>query len=113
LVVVFYKEVERVLDVNQLRSTRSIQGWKPPGRRVVHGVSRVVVHEIFHYFLPGRPHDREGVFMDHVEGNLLARESFEVSKETRDALVAKLLDASTDPVDLSVRVQQAAVFAQP
>ncbi len=90
VVVVLYKEVERVLNLRQPRATRSIQGWRPPGRRVVQGVSRVVIHEIFHYFLPGRPHDPEGVFMDRVGGNLLARASFEVSAETRDALVVAL-----------------------
>jgi hypothetical protein len=97
VVVVFYKDVERVLNVRQPRATRSIQGWRAPGRRVVRGVSRVVVHEIFHYFLPGRPHDAEGVFMDHVEGNLLARSSCEVSKETSDALITKLLAVRADP----------------
>lgn len=90
-IVVFYKELERVLNVRQPRATHSIQGWRAPGRRIINGVARVVVHEILHYFLPGRPHDPEGVFMDHVGGNLLARSSFEISAGTRDALVARLL----------------------
>jgi len=90
VVIVFYKEVERILNVRQPLATQSLQGWRAPGRRIVNGVARIVVHEILHYFLPGRPHDAEGVFMDHVGGNLLARSSFEVSDETRDALVATL-----------------------
>jgi len=44
-----------------------------------------------------RPHDRDGVFMDHVGGNLLERSTFELRAETREALVAKLLDLSADP----------------
>jgi hypothetical protein len=74
--------------------------WRAPGRRVVNGVARVVVHEVLHYFLPGRPHDPEGVFVDHVGGNLLARSSFAVSTETRDALAAIL---SADPATGSTR----------
>ena len=91
IVAVFYPEVERLLGVRQPGSTATLQGWKPPGRRILHGVARVVVHEILHYFLPGRPHDPDGVFMDHVGGNLLAHSSVEISAETRDALVAALL----------------------
>jgi hypothetical protein len=101
VVVVFYKEVERVLNVRQPRAAQSIQGWRAPGRRVTNGVARVVVHEILHYFLPGRPHDAEGVFMDYVGGNLLAHASFEVSTETRNALVARLIKA--DPATDSTR----------
>ncbi len=61
---------------------------RAPGRRIINGVARVAVHEIFHYFLPGHPHDMEGVFKDHVGGNVLAHSSFEVSDGTRDALVS-------------------------
>jgi hypothetical protein len=91
VVGVFYPEVERVLGVRQAGSTHSLQGWKPPGRRIVHGVARVVVHEILHYFLPGRPHDSDGVFTHHVGGNLLARSTIAIRSQTRDALVAELL----------------------
>jgi hypothetical protein len=72
-----------------------IRGWRPPGRRVANGVARVIFHEVLHYFLPGRPHDPEGVFMDHVGGNVLAHSTFDVTAETRDALVATL--ARKDP----------------
>jgi hypothetical protein len=90
LVVVFYKEVERFL------TTHSIQGPNAPGRRPVNAVARVIVHEVLHYFLPDRPHDPDGVFKDHVGGNLLARSSFEIRPETREALVAKLLEVRAD-----------------
>jgi len=88
--VVFYPELQRILNVRSPFATQPIQGWSAPGRRIVNCLTRVVVHEILHYFLPGRPHDSDGVFMDHVGGNLLAHASFEVSGETRDALVATL-----------------------
>jgi hypothetical protein len=91
MIVVFYPEVERILSVRSPFAAQPIQGWRAPGRRVVNGVARVVVHEILHYFLPGRPHDADGVFMDHVGGNVLARSTFEVSAETRDALVDTLV----------------------
>ncbi len=91
LIVVFYPELERILNVRSPFGVQPIQGWRAPGRRVVNGVARVVVHEILHYFLPGRPHDAEGVFMDHVGGNLLANSTFKISAGTRDALVATLL----------------------
>ncbi len=90
LIVVFYPEVERILNVRSPFAAQPIQGWRAPGRRVVNGVARVVVHEILHYFLPGRPHDTDGVFMDHV-GNVLAHSTFEMNAETRDALVATLV----------------------
>ncbi len=101
VIVVFYPEVERLLNVRSPFAKQPIQGWRAPGKRIENGVTRVVVHEILHYFLPGRPHDAEGVFMDHVGGNLLAHASFEVRRETRDALVARLIQA--DPADASTR----------
>lgn len=101
VIVVFYPEVERMLNVRSPFATQPIQGWSAPGKRIVNGVTRVVIHEILHYFLPGRPHDAEGVFMDHVGGNLLAHASFEVSTETRNALVARLIKA--DPATDSKR----------
>ena len=90
LIVVFYPEVERILSVRSPFEAQPIQGWRAPGRRIANGVARVVVHEVLHYFLPRRPHDAEGVFMDHVGGNVLARSTSEVSAETREALVATL-----------------------
>lgn len=90
LVVVFYKEVDRILNV------RSIQGPNALGTRPVNAVARVIVHEVLHYFLPERPHDPDGVFKDHVGGNLLARSSVEIRPDTREALVAKLLEVSAN-----------------
>jgi hypothetical protein len=91
IVVVFYREVERVLNVRSPFAAQPIQGWRAPGRQILNGVTTVVIHEIVHYFLPGRPHDPEGVFMARIEGNPLARSRLELSAETRRALVTRLL----------------------
>jgi hypothetical protein len=85
-----HKLDERALQLGPLGSGRSsrhvqssfgtqpIQGWRAPGRRVVNGVSGAI-DEILHYFLPGRAHDPEGVFMDHVGGNVFSRSTFNVT----------------------------------
>jgi hypothetical protein len=54
------------------------------------GVARVITHEIVHYFLPGRPHDETGIFMEHQRGDTLLSPKLEISTETRDALLKKL-----------------------
>jgi hypothetical protein len=44
-------------------------------RRV--GVARVVTHDILHSFLPGRPDDTEGVFMERLGRDTLLRREVE------------------------------------
>ena len=92
-VFVFYPDVERTLVRPPLRP-QSLRGGRPPGRPWLDAVSRVIVHEILHYFLPGRPHDATGVFQEHVDGGQLTSSSFEVSSETREALLAVLSNES-------------------
>jgi hypothetical protein len=103
VVVVFYKEIARILNLSDPRATRSVQGSRSPGSRAVRGVAAVVVHEILQYFLPGRPHDADGVFKSHVNGNVLERSSSEISAETLDALRVRLLPREES---LSARARQ-------
>ncbi|HSF15101.1 MAG TPA: hypothetical protein VLK65_06080 [Vicinamibacteria bacterium] len=88
-VFVFYPDLERALIRRPMRP-QSLRGGRPPGEAWLDAVSGVITHEILHYFLPGRSHDRSGVFAEHVDGGELARSSFETSPETRDALIERL-----------------------
>ena len=88
-VFVFYPDLERALVRRPMRP-QSLRGGRPPGRAWLDAVSRVIAHEILHYFLPGRPHDATPLFREHVGGGELASATFTVSLETRDALVARL-----------------------
>jgi hypothetical protein len=53
-------------------------------------VARIITHEILHSFLPGRPHDTDGIFMESLRRETLMRRGLEVSSDTREALVARL-----------------------
>jgi hypothetical protein len=60
------------------------------------GAARVITHEILHYFLPGRPHDEAGIFMEHQRGDSLLSPKLEVSPDTREALLTKLKELRDD-----------------
>jgi hypothetical protein len=90
-VFVFYPDLERALVRKPMRP-HSLRGGRPPGGAWLDAVSRVIAHEILHYFLPGRPHDETGLFGKHIDGGQLAGSSLEACPETRDALVARLRD---------------------
>lgn len=95
-VFVFYPDVARVMNSRPAR-TSSILDGRPPGVPWSVGVARVVAHEILYYFLPGRPHDSEGLFMEHQRGDSLLSSNLEMSSETRDAFLAKLRELNSDP----------------
>jgi hypothetical protein len=88
-VFLFYPDVARAMDFRPAR-TSSIRDGRPPGVSWHVGVARVITHEILHYFLPGRPHDAAGIFMEHQRGDLLLSPKLEISPDTREALVKKL-----------------------
>lgn len=88
-IFIFYPDVARVINLRPTR-TSSILYRRQPGVSWQVGVARVITHEILHYFLPGRPHDETGIFMEHLRGDILLSPKLEVILETREALLAKL-----------------------
>lgn len=88
-VFLFYPDVARAMDFRPAR-TQSIRDGRPAGVSWHVGVARVLTHEILHYFLPGRPHDATGIFMEHQRGDILLSPKLEVSPHTREALLKKL-----------------------
>lgn len=88
-VFLFYPDVARAMDFRPARSS-SIRDGRPSGVSWHVGVTRVVAHEILHYFLPGRSHDTTGIFMEHQRGDSLLSPKLEVSPDTREALLNRL-----------------------
>jgi hypothetical protein len=59
------------------------------------GIARVITHEILHFFLPGRPHDESGIFLEKLRRDTLLRPGLEVSPDTREALVKRLREGES------------------
>jgi hypothetical protein len=59
-------------------------------------VARIITHEILHSFLPGRPHDPDGIFMESLRRETLMRRGLEVRSDTREAMVARLQELGHD-----------------
>jgi len=95
-VFLFYPDVARAMAFRPARSS-SIRDGRPSGVSWHVGVARVVTHEILHYFLPGRPHDSAGIFMEHQRGDSLLSPKLEVTHDTPEALLAKLEGLRVDP----------------
>jgi hypothetical protein len=53
-------------------------------------VARIITHEILHSFLPGRPHDTDGIFMESLRRETLMKRGLGVRSDTQEALVARL-----------------------
>jgi hypothetical protein len=87
-IFLFYPDIARAMGIWPARMG-SIRD-RPAGIAWDVGVARVITHEILHYFLPSRPHDKTGIFMEHLRGDFLLSQKLEVVSETRGALLEKL-----------------------
>jgi hypothetical protein len=92
-VFLFYPDILRALDFQPARSS-SIRDGRPPGVPWHVGIARVVVHEVLHYFLPERPHDTSGIFMEHHRADSLLSAKLEVAPATREALLMRVSGAA-------------------
>lgn len=88
-VFLFYPDIARALDFHPARSS-SIRDTRPPGVPWHVGVARIVVHEILHFFLPERSHDRSGIFMEHHRTDSLLSPTIEIAPGTRESLRERL-----------------------
>ncbi len=94
-VFIFFPAVERILGSSAARGSISPG---PPGSLWVKGLSRIIVHEILHVLLPGRPHDAAGLFgRTQTRHGLFARH---IELSPRDARGSRL-PRPLSPVDTS------------
>lgn len=89
-VFVFYPSVNQALGVPA--DGTSILGGTP-GTLWVRGLARIIVHEVVHVLLPGRPHDTAGLFASNLKARELLAAELELDAETHSALVARLCTA--------------------
>jgi hypothetical protein len=59
------------------------------------GVARLIAHEILHFLLPGRPHDRTGLFREHLTEDMLLGSKLPLAPATTSALLSRL--QTTEP----------------
>jgi hypothetical protein len=86
-VFVFYPAVKQVLGAPA--DTTSILG-QPSGSIWTKGLARIILHEIVHFLLPGRPHDASGLFAQNLKAGELLGTKLELDSETRSALLGRL-----------------------
>jgi hypothetical protein len=54
------------------------------------GVARVIAHEILHFLLPGRSHDRTGLFAGHFTEDMLLGSTLALAPTTTSTLLSRL-----------------------
>lgn len=86
-IYVFYPAVKKVL--GEPGDTTSILD-PPTGSIWRIGLARIILHEILHFLLPGRPHDASGLFARNLEARELLGPKLELEANTRSALIARL-----------------------
>jgi hypothetical protein len=86
-IYVFYPAVKQVIGAPT--DTTSILGG-PSGRIWVRALARIVLHEMIHFLLPGRPHDTSGLFAQNLSGRDLLGSTLSLAPETKTALVDQL-----------------------
>ncbi len=89
-VFVFYPSIERVLGVPG-RADRISDEDIPPAKWVL-GLARIIAHEILHVLLPGKPHDRIGIFASDLRPHALIARKLDLEEQTRAALAERLCD---------------------
>jgi hypothetical protein len=89
-VFVFYPSIKQALGVPA--DGTSILGGTP-GTLWMRGLARIIVHEMLHVLLPGRPHDAAGLFASNLKARELLAAELELGAETHSALVARLCTA--------------------
>lgn len=89
-VFVFYPSVKQTLGVPA--NGTSILGGTP-GTLWVRGLARIILHEMLHVLLPGRPHDAAGLFASNFKATELLAAELELDAETHSALVGRLCTA--------------------
>ncbi len=89
-VFVFYPAVLDVLgdpgDPSSILEGSSRPDW-------LRGLARIIVHEMIHFLIPGRPHDGSGLFAQSLKASNLLGPKLELEAETRSALVSRLCSA--------------------
>jgi hypothetical protein len=86
-VYIFYPATKEVL--GDPSDGGSILG-RPSGHDWFKGLARVILHEMIHFLLPGRPHDAAGLFAPNLKATRLLGPNLELDPETHSALVSRL-----------------------
>jgi hypothetical protein len=87
-VFIFYPSIERVLGTPS--DTPRILDQAIPPAKWIRALARIIAHEILHVLLPGRTHDRSGIFAPEFKRNTLLSRELELEAETRAALADRL-----------------------
>lgn len=93
-VYIFYPATKKIL--GDPSDGGSILG-RPSGPDWFKGQARIILHEMIHFLLPGRPHDAEGLFAPNLKATNLLGPKLELHPETLSALVSRL--CSSDPIE--------------
>lgn len=86
-VYVFYPAAKEVL--GDPGDGGSILG-RPSGPDWFKGLARIILHEMIHFLLPGRPHDSSGLFAPNLKATRLLGPKLDVDAETHTALISRL-----------------------
>lgn len=90
MIFLFFPAIENALPEIPVGSGTILKRERAFARPWGTGVARVIAHEIVHFLLPDRPHDRAGLFQAHLTEDLLLGSELTLSPATETALRSRL-----------------------